>query len=120
MLLADAGFYFTLSRLINSSEQHQYMQVLFILAGGHHTVHLEALPKLLRLPDLVSYVDINDLVTAVHKAGPWHAQVHTLKTFFHDFQRDPARSGEFHHYPAKWHAFAATRFLRFVSTASSQ
>jgi hypothetical protein len=31
MLLADSGFYFHLSRLVNSPEEYQYIQVLFIL-----------------------------------------------------------------------------------------
>ena len=34
----------------------------------------------------------------------------TFKLFFKTFQHDPVRSGVFHHYRARWDAFAATCF----------
>ena len=124
MLLADSGFYFHLSRLVDSPEEYQYMQVLFVLGrdlglsgGGDHNVHLEALPKLLGLPNSVSYIDINKFGTALYIP---YLNRQPLRPFFEDFLWDPARSGVFHHDPAMWHAFAATHFLRFFSTASSQ
>jgi len=125
MLLADSGFYFHLSRLVNLPEEYQYMQVLFapnvdlilvLKPGGDDDRYLRALPKLLGLPSLVSYVDIKEFVTEVHESSH---DLFTFKQFFETFQRDPARSGEFYHDPARWHAFAATRFLRFLATASS-
>ena len=95
------------------------MQVLFVLNIEHLTrfhpklgrddnFYLKALPKLLCLPSLVSYIDIKEFVNA------------SGLVFFEAFQLDPARSGPFHHDPARWHTFAATRFIRFLATASSQ
>ena len=121
MLLADSGFHFHLSRLINSPEKYQYLQVLFILDldpdlfdGGGDNPIFRTLPKLLGLPN---FVDINEFVAALHT--PYRG-VRTLLFFFEDFQQDPVRSGGFYHDPTTWHAFAATRFLRFLATASSQ
>ena len=142
MLLADSGFHFHLSRLVHSPEEHQYIQVLFILQDYRrsrrtyslipkhrphdgsapevglfdqldHDVYLKALPKLLGLPNSVSYMGINAFITALHEIFPDHSD---LLVFFEGFQRDPARSGSFYHNPAVWHAFAATRFLRFLAT----
>ena len=57
VLLADSGFYFHLSRLVNSPEEYQYIQALFVLKlglnllnpkpGGDDDLYLRALPKLL-------------------------------------------------------------------------
>ena len=118
MLLADSGFYFHLSQLVNSPEKYQYMQVLFIrdLFGGvDHAVCNSTLPEQLGLPDLISYIDINEFLSEVR-----HTPHHHLMVYFEGFQRDPTRSGGFHHDPPTWHAFATTRFLRFLATASSQ
>ena len=124
ILLTDSGLYAHLSRLVKSPEEYQYMQVLFVLAldldvfgrGDWHDVYyLRALPKLLGLPNLVSYVDINEFVTAFYIPS-----LKPLRAFFEDFLLDPVRSGRFHHDLATWHAFAASRFLRFFSTASSR
>ena len=124
MLLADCGFYFYLSRLTDSPEEYQYMQVLFVLDLDHpkffspardDDFYLRALPKLLGLPSLVSYVDIKKFANAFHET-PYDR--FTFRLFFEAFQRDPARSGGFHHDPARWHGFAATRFSRFLTTAS--
>ena len=127
MLLADFGFHFHLSRLVNSLEKYQYMQVLLLLdpeldlSGsrglGVRIGHLQSLPKLLGLPDSVSCVDINKFVTRLY--GPY-CYADELGVFFEGFVRDAARSGAFHHDPAEWHTFAATRFLRFLATASPQ
>jgi len=128
ILLADSGFRFHLSRLVNSPEELQYMQVLFILSGEldlsgsrivdrYRTRYLQALPKLLGLPESVSYTDINQFVTGLYVQSSYIGE---LEIFFEGFQRDPARSGAFHHDPEVWHTFAATRFLRFLAKASSQ
>jgi len=122
MLLTDWGFYFHLSQLVKSLEEYQYIQVLFILAdfsGSHHDVNLRALPKLLSLPNQVSYAHINEFVTAFEKLHSPLTAI-TLRDFFKDFLRDPARSGGFYHDPAPWHTFAATRFLQFLATTSSR
>ena len=124
-LLADSGIHFHLSRLVNSPERYQYIQILLLhrerlLSGSYeldHTDYIRALPKLLGLPDLVSYVDINKFITGLYRPSFY---LHELRVFFEGFLRDPARSGAFHHDPAVWHTFAATRFLRFLATASSQ
>ena len=135
MVLADFGVYFHLSRLVNSPEEYQYMQVLFVLdlainpnmsdSGDSDSGRDDdrfclrdlRLPKLLGLPGLVSYVDIEDLVNALHDLS---RDLFTFQLFFDVFQRDPARSGKFHLTPARWHAFAATRFLRFLATSYSR
>ena len=127
MLLADSGFYFHLSRMVNSPEEYQYIQVLFVLhldpnlfnpkLGRDGDLYPGALPKLLGLPSSVSYVDIKEFVNALHRLSYNHFK---LRLFFEAFQRDPARSGRFHYGPARWHSFAATRFLRFLAMASSQ
>ena len=121
MFLADSGFYFHLSRLINSPEEHQVLQVLFVLDfpdGVDHTVDLQALTKVLGLPNLVSYVkDLDEFVSMLHIRD---SDCYKLSIYFEEVQRDPARSGRFHHDPPMWRAFAATRFLRFFSAASSQ
>ena len=121
MLLVDCGFYFHMSRLVNSPEKYQYLQVLFIRGlpeGVVNTVYHQALPKQLGLPNLVSYIDINEFVSVLYT--PYGDSDDDLRAYFEDFQRDPARSGEFHHDPATWHAFAATQFLQFLATGSSQ
>ena len=122
MLLADSGFYFHLSRLVNTLEEYQYMQVLFVLNFDRDFINLKfgrdddhtvrTLPKLLGLPNLASYLDIKESVDALYE--PSYKFV-TFKSFFRAFQRDPARSGGFHHDPASWHAFTATHFLRFLT-----
>jgi len=122
ILLADSGFYFHLSRLVNSPEKYQYIQVLFIhdvLCGVNCAVYRQALPKKLGLPNLVSHADIDEFVSTLYTPH-YHLNhdLFTLVVYFEDFQRDPARSGGFYHAPPTWHAFAATRFLRFL--ASSQ
>ena len=146
ILLSDSGFHFHLSRLVKSPGEHQYIQVLFILddyrrsrrtyslihehglrdgsapkvgLSGQvdHDVYLKALPELLCLPNSASYIDINEFITALHGLFLDHPD---LLVFFEGFQRDPVRSGSFYHEPAVWHAFAATRFLRFLAAASSR
>ena len=68
MLLADSGLHFHWSRLVNSPEdlEYQYIQVLFIVAldlevtgGGDHSVYLKTIPKLLGVPNLALYVEVN-------------------------------------------------------------
>jgi len=120
MLLADSGFYFHLSRLVGSPDEYQYMQALLVLNIDLTLFNpkpyrdLRTLPKLLGLPSLVSYVDIKEFVVALYESS------YDLVPFFETFQRDPARSAVLHHNPARWHAFVATRFLRFLATASSR
>ena len=136
MLLTDSGFYSHLSQLVNSPEKYQYFQLLFtldLLGGVDHTAYLQAFSKLLALPNLVSNVDIDEFIFVLgdklyyrhhpnfpialndfQRSPPY---LNILGVYFEGFQRDPARSGGFHHDPAMWHAFAATRFL---ATASSQ
>ena len=124
MLLADSGFYFHLLRLVNSPEEYQYLQILFVLKFNRDHINLgpgrdddhsvRVLPKLLGLPSLASYLDIKDSVNALYGSSV------TFKSFFRAFQRDPARPGRFHHDPGRWHAFIATHFLRFLTTVSSR
>ena len=109
--------------MVNSPEEYQYMQVLPVL---HLDVDLfcptpaldDGLHPMLPLdfPSLVSYIDIKKFVNAFGKTS----RNLTFKLFFEAFQPDPARSGGFYHDPARWHAFAATRFLRFLAAASSR
>ena len=129
MLLTDSGFYFHLSRLINFAEEYQYMQVLFLLNldldrsrpkhGRGDDFSLGVPPKLLGLPSSarLSYVNIKEFVDALHELS---YDLVAVRFFFQAFQRDLARSGRFHLDPATWHAFTATRFLRFFATASSR
>jgi len=120
MLLTDWGFYYHLSRLVNSPEEYQYIQVRFILPlyGSDHYAYFMALSKLLGLPNRVSYTDINRFGFTLRRSDDFHSC--QASGLFEDFLRDPARSGGFHHDPATWHTFAATRFLRFLTMASSQ
>ena len=119
MLLADSGLYFHLSRLANSPAEYQFLQVLFILdrpSRNDYTVYLEDwqdIPKQLGLPNLDSYTNVTEFVNMLRE--PSHSPV-TFRLFFEAFQLDPARSGRFHHDPATWHAFAATRSLATVSS----
>jgi len=127
MLLADSGFYFHLSRLVDSPEKHQHTQVLFI--GGppatpvDPTVYLQALPKLLCLQNMVSYININEFASVLHVPmipGYHQPNLQPFRLYFKDFLWDPVRSGGLHRDGPTWHAFSATRFLRFLATASSQ
>ena len=123
MQLADSGFYFHLSRLVNTPEEYQYMQVLFVfnprlsVFGRGDSFYLKALPKLLGLPTSGSYIAIYEFVSWLYERLD---NLFTVRPLFEAFQRDPARSGRFHHDPGRWHAFVATRFLRFLATATSQ
>ena len=124
MLLADSGFYFHMSRLGNSPEEYQYMQALFVFNLNLNLFNpkpgldgVRTIPMLLGLPSLVSYVEIKEFVNALYESS---GDLVTFRLFFEAFQRDPVRSGGFYHDPARWHAFVATRFLRFLATASSR
>ena len=98
------------------------MQVLFVLYTDtglsirhDEDLYLRALPKLLGLPNLVSYIDINEFANTLYK--PFDG---IFWAFFEDFQRDPARSGQFHHDPTAWRTFTATRILQFLASAASR
>jgi hypothetical protein len=150
-LLADSGFYFHLSRLINSQEDYQFIQSFFafdyrwsyhprgrgmtpygyvppahpsdevVLSGGvNQVVHLKNLMKLLGLPNLPSYIGISEFITELHRPFQTRPQSRCLRDSFDGFHRDPARSGGFYYDPSVWHAFVATRFLRFLASSSSQ
>jgi len=82
MLVADSGICSHPSRLINSPRVTRRTSVYtsslvlddyrgssrrFSTSGVDHDVHLKALPKLLGLPNLVSYMDINEFVDALHE-----------------------------------------------------
>ena len=114
MLLADSGFYFHLSQLVTSPEQCQYLQVLSVAGRDYKYLH----PEPLGLPSFVSYVGVKEFVHELYDYESAH-NFGVYRPYFETFQRDHARSGVFHHDPARWHAFAATRYLRFLATAPS-
>ena len=99
------------------------MQALFVLyfdlgvsIRHDEDLYLRALPKLLGLPNLISYVYINEFIGALYT--PYDLEA--FGAFFGAFQWDPARSGGFHHDPTTWRAFVATRMLQFFATATSR
>ena len=132
MLLADSGLYFHLSRLTNSPEEYQYMQVVFTLTLDDdsgllnlmfkrgHDLYLRALLKLLGLSSSVPYLKIKEFMNLLYETPLGLPSDLTFRHFVKDFQRDRTRSGVFHLDPPTWYAFAATRFLRFLATESSR
>ena len=117
--ICDSVLYAYLSKVADTTEKRHYLHALCTAVEGSHLLFSNVYPFLNILDkykifslhhSIFQPYDLRVLLSAraTHLFPLWG--------YFHKFRSDPERSREFHYEKGLWHAFVATRCMRFLRT----
>jgi len=119
--LCDPVLYAYLSKVANTAEKRHYLHVSCTAVAKHGLYLREGVDAF--LGDL-HVVKALDLYLSVYQPYDLRVLFATLSNrcrlwnYFKSFRSDPERSREFYYEGGLWHAFVATRYMRFLRTLS--
>ena len=118
--ICDSVLYAYLSKVADTAEKQHYLRALCTAVEVSNLRFSEVDPFL----HILDKFKIFDLHHSIFQPDDLHALFATitywspLLDYFREFRSDPERSREFYYEDGLWHAFVATRYMRFLRTLS--